>query len=968
MPVAVADPERRQRVAGADEVAAWVADFARMMAAGSVPMVLTSTYGYLLHPNAAYAELLGRSEAELVGLPLTAVLHADDAGSAGESIRRLLSGEWPEWRQQRRYVRPDGGVRVVLLSTRVVRADDGAPLGFFSQLQDVTARHEAELRLAESEEMLRLAMDNAPIGMTLTTQDGRWLRINRALCRLVGRTEEEMRGLTFRDITHPDDVDNDIEQLRRLISGETASCQFDKRYLKPDGSCVWGRLSGAVARQKDGEIAYVVVQVEDVTEERLAAHELAAQEVRFRLLADGADDVVSARIRTVPERRVEYISRGVSAITGWTPSDFYADPGLLARVVHPDDAAALHAMFADPTQLRGGPRTLRFIRDDGTVMWVQIRGEPIHDADGNVVGAEILTWDVTARHQAEKALAASGRRFRALVEHAADAVVIQDAGGVIRYVSPAVSGFLGDSPENLVGSACALRLADDQRAVLGDAIDEAGRVPDSVVRTEVRVRHADGSDRWLAIAVTNRLDDPDIAGMILNVHDATDRRTAQQAIAYQAAHDPLTGLPNRASLQRQLEEALADDADAVDVMFVDLTGLKPVNDTFGHAKGDAVLRTVAERLSSVVGDSGTVARFGGDEFAVVTAGLRLDAFTELADRIVAAVDRPITAPDGGQVHLGASVGLALGDKTSTAEHLLANADLAMGVVKRRSGRGVQLFDTTLADQASVRLGLERDLRIADLDRDLRVHYQPVVDLRTGAVVSAEALLRWEHPERGLVPPGVFIPIAEETGLIEQFGMWVLRQACRQQVAWAEHDLSIGVNLSPWQLYDPRLACRVAEVLAETGARADRLVLEVTESALIDDRVAAPALGALKDLGLRLALDDFGTGYSSLTSLRRYPFDLLKVDRSFVGEITDRPQDLAIVRNLVTLAHDLGMAVVAEGVETGEQLQVLRDVDADSAQGYHLGRPAPPAALSGVLRALPHPHPKALGSRPGRASP
>jgi EAL domain-containing protein (putative c-di-GMP-specific phosphodiesterase class I) len=236
----------------------------------------------------------------------------------------------------------------------------------------------------------------------------------------------------------------------------------------------------------------------------------------------------------------------------------------------------------------------------------------------------------------------------------------------------------------------------------------------------------------------------------------------------------------------------------------------------------------------------------------------------------------------------------------------------------------------------------------DLDRDLRAYYQPVLDLRTDRLTGAEALLRWHHSERGLVPPGLFVPIAEETGLIDALGMWVLAQACRQQVEWADHGLCIGVNLSPRQLYNPDLARRVAQVLEETGARADGLLFEVTESALIDDRVAAPALAALKDLGVELALDDFGTGYSSLTSLRRYPFDQVKIDRSFVAEITDSPRDRAIVGNLIRLAHDLGMRVVAEGVETEEQLQVLRQVDADAAQGYHLSRPVPAAEMTALL--------------------
>jgi EAL domain-containing protein (putative c-di-GMP-specific phosphodiesterase class I) len=270
--------------------------------------------------------------------------------------------------------------------------------------------------------------------------------------------------------------------------------------------------------------------------------------------------------------------------------------------------------------------------------------------------------------------------------------------------------------------------------------------------------------------------------------------------------------------------------------------------------------------------------------------------------------------------------------------------------KRRAGRGVQVFDATLAEHATRRLTLERDLRAADPDRDLRAHYQPVVHLGTGRIAAAEALLRWQHPVRRLVPPGDFIPVAEETGQINRLGLWILADACREQVAWADHDVTVEVNLSPRQLSDPDLPARVADVLARTGARPDRLMLEVTESALIDDRVAGPALAALKDLGVGLALDDFGTGYSSLTSLRRYPFDTVKIDRSFVAEIARSADDRAIVRHVINLSHDLGMRVVAEGVETREQLDGLAEAGADSAQGYYLGRPAPAADLLPRLRA------------------
>jgi diguanylate cyclase (GGDEF)-like protein/PAS domain S-box-containing protein len=931
-------------VATPDEVAAWVAQFAPVMTAASAPMVLIGADGHILHANPRYSELVGRAEHDLVGLPLTTVLHPDDVDSQREAIRCLFSGEWPEWQQMRRYARPDGSFRYGLLHTRPVLTDGGAVLGLFSQLQDVTARRDAELRLARSEERFRLAMDHAPVGVVLAGPDGRWLMANRALCRILGRAEDDLVGLTFEDLTHPADLPDSQEMSRRVYAGELDSFDLHKRYIRGDGTYVRVRLTVAFTRDEDGRPDHAVAHVEDLTEERRITAELAEKDRRFRMLTEDADDVIALRLRTVPEFAVEHVSRGIEAILGRAPEEFYADPVLLLSLVHPEDAPALAERLADPVAYRDVPQEFRVLRDDGAVAWIQARGEPIFGGDGTAVGIDGLAWDITARKEAEEAAAAGRRRFQALVEHAADAVVIRDPDGVVLYASPAVTRILGDVPEEIVGTIPSLRLPEDQVAVLQDAVARATATPGGVAHTEVRVHHRDGTEKVLALAISNRLDDPDIGGLVNHIQDITASRAAQQELVHQAAHDALTGLPNRTSLQRHLERALADDPSGVGVVFLDLIGLKPVNDTLGHVKGDAILTTVARRIAAVVGTDGMVGRFGGDEFAIVATGLDRGRLTALAHRVVGALDEPVTAPDGGQVHLGAAAGLALAEPGTTAEQLLTNADLAMYDVQRRTGRGVQGFDATLAQQATARLGTERDLRAADLDRDLRAHYQPVVHLATGRVSAAEALLRWQHPTRGLVPPGLFIPVAEETGLIDRLGLWVLDHACRQQVAWADHDVTVEVNLSPRQLFDPELPRRVADVLTRTGARADRLMLEVTESALIDDRVARSALAALEDLGVGLALDDFGTGFSSLTSLRRYPFDTVKIDRSFVAEITGNPRDRSIVRNIINLAHDLGMKIVAEGVETAEQLSVLTDIGADAAQGYHLGRPAPAADL------------------------
>jgi diguanylate cyclase (GGDEF)-like protein/PAS domain S-box-containing protein len=802
--------------------------------------------------------------------------------------------------------------------------------------------------LAKSEALFRMAMEHAPIGMMVCGIDGRWLRANRRLCAILGRVEDELIGITFTDLTHPDDLPESVAMIGRVLAGEFDTFTLDKRYAHADGSWVRVRLTLAFTRDGNGKLTYAVGQVEDLTEERRVARQLEASERRIRMLADGSADMFSVRMRTVPEIRMEHISDKVVSLTGHSAEEFLADPTLLPSIVHPEDLGRMFGALADPESIGDAGVEVRIVRPDGGMLWVRSRAVAITDDDGAVVGSEALVWDVTAQRDAEEAAEASRRRFQALVEHASDAVAIHDEDGVVRYLSPAITEMLGYTPEDFVGAPADRLLGPDAGGALQAALDEAAATPNGRSQAEIRMAHRDGREKWLALMITNRLDDPDVGGLVVNIRDATDERAAREEIAYQASHDALTGLPNRTTLQRYLVESLAADPEGVGVLFVDLSGLKPVNDTLGHARGDAALVAVALRIQSAVGDAGRLGRFGGDEFAVVTRGLGPEQLTALAETLVAELDRPVTAPEGGHVYLTASTGIALSDGRTSAEHLLANADLAMYAVKRRTGRGVQLFDATLADQATERLGVERDLRDADLETDLRAHYQPIVRLDTGRISGAEALLRWNHPGRGLVPPGLFIPVAEETGLIDKLGLWVLRDACRAQVAWSAHEMKVAVNLSPRQLYDPHLAQRVADILAATGARADHLVLEVTESALIDDRVAAPALAALKELGAALALDDFGTGYSSLTSLRRYPFDTIKIDRSFVAEIGRSTQDMAIVQHVIHLAHDLGMRVVAEGVETAQQLDMLAEAGADVAQGYFLGRPAPAADMTAML--------------------
>ena len=439
-------------------------------------------------------------------------------------------------------------------------------------------------------------------------------------------------------------------------------------------------------------------------------------------------------------------------------------------------------------------------------------------------------------------------------------------------------------------------------------------------------------------------------------HHVRLRREAEARLVYQAYHDPLTGLPNRALLLDRLGQALARAGrrgEPVALLFLDLDRFKRVNDGLGHAAGDRLLVAVGERLRACARAGDTVARLGGDEFTLLLEGLTDAAEAEaVAAAVAAALEAPVVL-DGQPVAVTASIGVALaGPGGAEPAGLLRDADVAMYRAKARGKARVEVFDAAMAAGARERVAFEADLRQAVERGELRLAYQPIVELATGRVVGAEALARWAHPARGVVLPDAFVPLAEETGLIVPLGRWVLAEACRQGRAWQDRfptPPTVSVNLSPRQFQQPGLVEEVAAALRSTGLAPDRLQLEITEGAVMADADGAVAtLRQLRGLGVRLAIDDFGTGYSSLGYLQRFPIDLLKVDRRFVAGLGRDAGDTAIVEAVVGLAHALRLRVVAEGVETVEQAGRLRELGCELGQGYHFGRPAAAEAMAALM--------------------
>ncbi|MEU7905380.1 EAL domain-containing protein [Actinoplanes sp. NPDC049118] len=558
-----------------------------------------------------------------------------------------------------------------------------------------------------------------------------------------------------------------------------------------------------------------------------------------------------------------------------------------------------------------------------------------------------LTRQLEARVAKRSAeLQASEARFRALVLQSSESVAVIDAETTIRFQSESVERIFGYTPEMLLGLNLVQVVGRRAAPAIAAGIESIKDQPLGVVVLEVPIRHHSGRLRLAEMTITNLLHDPAVGGYVLNTRDIHDSRELQEQLMHEAYHDSLTGLASRALFRERVIEALEQSvrSDDVAILVLDLDGFKEINDSLGHAAGDALLLQVADRLRAAVREGDTVARFGGDEFGVLIESLAARADAEaVAGRIAGALEEHFVV-GGRDLRVAVSIGLASGADADNVDQLLRNADLAMYRAKSAGGAGLAAYDPQMLSGLLQRLELEADLRLALERNELALHYQPTVDLRTGKIIGFEALVRWHHPTRGMVSPLDFIGIAEATGLIVPMGRWVLAEACRQAVAWGAgttRRLKMSVNVSVRQFEHGDLSATVAEVLAETGLPVDQLCLEMTESVLLTDTDEnLTQLERLKALGVTLAMDDFGTGYSSLAYLRRYPMDILKIDRSFVDRLGGDREDEALVRTIVRLGKSLGMTTVAEGIEDQIQLAALRELDCDVAQGYLLSRPLP----------------------------
>lgn len=647
-------------------------------------------------------------------------------------------------------------------------------------------------------------------------------------------------------------------------------------------------------------------------------------------------------------------------VLGVLPGEVQPGPDAFLACVHPDDLDVIRSGIASIVAGRHEFTTdFRVLpADGGPVRWLHGRWRASSIDGANVTAIAGTLQDVSDRVRADGELRTALSLLEATLDATADGILVVDTHGTIVSFNRRFSEMwriprsILDAGDDNAALAWVIREVADPDVFLGK-VRELYAQPEAESSDTIEFRDGRIFERH---SRPQRVDDR-VVGRVWTFRDITAERRLQEELAHQAFHDALTNLANQALFRDRVDHALtrAHRRPAeLAVMFIDLDNFKTVNDSLGHTAGDELLVRVTERLLACVRDEDTVARLGGDEFAVLVEDIDgPDDAIAVAERVSAAFDHSIRVGDQ-EIFVSASLGIAFADHGSRqpigSDQLLRNADLAMYTAKRRGKGRFETYEPTMHEAAVERLAVEADLRNAVARNELVVHYQPMVDIGTGFVRVVEALVRWDHPTRGLVPPMSFIPLAEETGIIDKIGLFVLHQACTDTARLRQDSpgIAVSVNVSPRQLRTPSIVSDVVNVLAVSGLPADALILEITEGAMMHDpEGVAETLKALHDIGVRLAVDDFGTGYSSLSYLQRFPIDIVKIDRSFVDKVDSDPDSL--VPTIVRMAQSLRLTAVAEGVESGGQLDRLRDLGCDLAQGFHLARPQPLDQVLALLR-------------------
>jgi diguanylate cyclase (GGDEF)-like protein/PAS domain S-box-containing protein len=922
-------------------------DHAAAFHAAADGLALLGLDGHLREVNAAFCDLFGLTAPEAVGLSLDDLVEPRAAQTLAGRLALLARGQMRTFRCDCQIRHRQAPAAWCALSAAAIRDGVGRPSGAIIQVRDISEAKQVERMMLASDRRFRTIFNSLSEGFVEIDTRGRIVDVNDPLCGMLGLGREDLIG-------HPVArfLDDNSHAIVFADDHDAADGPYHHAYevgLVGKGGCrVEAQVFATMLTDQDGVRTGATAIILDVTEHKRAQVALQASEQRYRTLVDSIQDglilVCDGRFEYVNAPFADMLDRTVGQVVGHTVN----------TVVPPEHRGVL-AASAVP-MVDGSPRTaeheMELMAADGRRVSVTVHAAATRDGDGRLLVIATVK-DVTARRRIEADL----RKLSWAVEHSATGVFITDVNGIIEYVNRRFTDVTGYTAEEAVGRTPALlKSGETDPTVYRDMWRALTSGRDW--RGEIRNRRKDGTLYWEYTSISPvRGNDGAITHFVAVKEDVTGRKEAELLNWQRAYFDQVTGLPNRVLFKDRLTQALVRarrEKSRVAVMFIDLDRFKAVNDTLGHETGDAVLKQVAERLADCMRDSDTVARLGGDEFTAILPNPGPEkAITVIATRILESLRRPFDIEGGHRAFIGGSIGISLfpGDGDA-ADALLKNADQAMYRAKETGRNTYQFFTADMNVATQARLRTEGDLRHALQNHQFAVHFQPMVDAGSRRIVGTEALVRWAHPLRGLVSPGEFLPVAEDIGLIGELGANVLRTACEHCHRWRESghpDLTISVNISGRQIGAPDFLDVVAGALHDSSLPPSALDLEISENLLMADvPVIESHLRRLADSGVRLTIDDFGTGLSSIPHLRRFPFHSLKVDRSFVMDVLENKEDAILVEAVIAMARKLGLSVVAEGVETEDQIDYLLTQYCDMFQGFLFGRPLPAEEFERLL--------------------
>jgi diguanylate cyclase (GGDEF)-like protein/PAS domain S-box-containing protein len=917
---------------------------------------------YVVAPNPPFTPLYVSPAFERFGFPIAKwlsepdiwrqVIHPEDQkwvfDQTDDSTR---SGEEVDY--EYRIIDATGDLHWVRDRGCLIRDDTGVVHWREGVMLDITDRKQAEEALRISEERYRNLFDNANDVIYVHDLKGNYISANHAVERIFGYTREEVLKLNMSDIAAPEYLERVREKLSSKLSGAAKQTFYELDCLRKDGSRVTVELNSTVISENGTAVAVQGI-ARDVTERKLAEEALRESEVKYRDLFENANDLIYTHDLS---GNFTSLNRAGERITGYSRDEALAMN--IVQVVAPGSLAEAREMTARKiAQDASTTYEIDIVAKNGRTVSLELSTRLIYEK-GRPIGVQGLGRDITERKRQNEAIKASEVRYRQLGEGIFHQVWTAGPTGQLDYVNGRMMEYFNLTSAQLIGGS------EWERIVHPDDFPECVRRFDRSMETgeiyeaEFRLRRHDGVYRWhKARATCGRDDNGKISKWFGTNTDIDDQKQSEDKLNYYARHDPLTDLPNRVEFMNHLRQAI-ERADAnpltkFAVLFLDLDRFKVINDSLGHLVGDRLLCQIGERLRKYIRPGDVVARLGGDEFTILlnrTGGI--EDVVQVAERVQRNFSNAFNI-DGFEVFTSASIGIIVSDEIMRQpEDFLRDADAAMYRAKEAGKARYEIFDREMHARNLNQLQLETDLRHATERKEFVLLYQPIVDLSSGAVTEFEALIRWRHPKYGLLGPDEFIEAAEESGLIIPIGNWIIRRACEQMAAWQKSSaalLSVSVNLSARQLMHPSLVDYLDAMLKEFDLAPKQLKIEVTEGTVMEhSERSMNVLSDLEKLGVSLSTDDFGTGYSSLSYLQQFPFDRLKIDRSFINQMGESDKGRAIVKTILMLGENLGLEVVAEGIETEQQLESLMLLGCRFGQGYLFARPMDGEKAEAIVR-------------------